>query len=121
MDDVLLCPICQNKLRNKKIGYKNLVGGSKAANYIERVCAKSMEHTIQLFTDGYTKKVDLLKISLNRRSSRILEVDFVNNKCRLHCMKMSKPDTIEIDKMLDLDFPDLKKLKEKLSIYVIFS
>lgn len=121
MDDVRLCPICQNKLRTKKIGYKNLTNGSKVANYIERTCTKGMNHTLQLFTDGYTNKVDLLKFSLNPRYSRFFEVDYHHSKCRIYCMKMGKPEIIEVPKMIEPDFPNLKKLIEKVAIYVIFS
>jgi hypothetical protein len=80
-----------------------------------------MNHSLMLFADKATKKVDFLKLSLNPKYSRFLEIDYVNQKCRINCMKDQKSDYIEIDKMLHPDFPDLVKLKEIVNLYVVFS
>jgi len=74
-----------------------------------------------LFADKATKKVDFLKLSLNPKYSRFLEIDYVNQKCRINCMKDQKSDYIEIDKMLYPDFPLLCELKKIVSLYVVFS
>lgn len=120
MDDVLNCPICGDKTRNIHTDNKLLHPVSKTANYTERVCA-GHNHTISLWTDRDTKQVDFIKLSLNPSYSRWIEVDYINQKCRIVCSKNGEYEYIEIPKMLDLDFPDLAKLKEKVSIYIIFS
>lgn len=121
MDDTLSCPICGKKLRNlKKNGPLHAVG--KSGNYIERVCSKGPNHRgLQFFVDEATQKVDLLKLPLNAKYSRYLEIDFHNQRCRISCMKDNKPEYIDIPKMLFPDFPDLVKLKEVVSMYIVFS
>lgn len=121
MDDTLVCPICGNKLRNVNQKNKNLLPVGKTANYVERTCSLGMNHSLQLFTDGYTQQVDLLKLSLNPKYSRYLEIDFINQKCRISCLKAGKTEYINIPKMIHPDFPKLAKLKEKVSMYVTFS
>lgn len=121
MDDVLSCPICKNKLRNVKLTAKHLHGVGKTANYIERTCAQGMNHSVQFFADETTKQIDLIKISLSPKYSKYLEIDYVNQKCRIHCMKDGKAKYIDIEKMIEPDFPDLIKLKEKISLYITFS
>jgi hypothetical protein len=120
MDDVLNCPICGDKTRNIHTDNKLLHPVSKTANYTERVCA-GHNHTISLWTDRDTKQIDFIKLSLNPSYTRWLEVDNINQKCRIVCAKNGEYEYIEIAKMLDLDFPDLTKLKEKVSIYIVFS
>ena len=119
MDDTTQCPICQNKFRNiKKNGPLHAIG--KNGNYIERTCT-GMNHSLQLFTNTRTKKVDFLKLSLNPKYSRFLEIDYHNQKCRIACYKDGKPEYLEIDKMLNPDFPDLIKLREIVALYILFS
>jgi hypothetical protein len=121
MDDTSTCPICDNKLRTVWLVNKYLYPISKAANYAERTCATGMNHSLQLFTDTATNKIDFLKLSLNPKYSRYLEIDFVNQRCRISCLKEGKPEYIEIEKMIEPDFPHLTKLKEKVSMYIVFS
>lgn len=121
MDDTLSCPICGNKLRNIKLSGKFLHYVDKSANYVERTCSQGMNHTVQFFTDEDTKQIDLLKISLSPKYSRYLEIDYLNQKCRISCWVDGNAEYIEIDKMVELDFPDLVKLKEKVSVYILFS
>ena len=71
--------------------------------------------------DEATGKIDLLKLSLSPQYSRFIEINYVLGKSRISCMKNSQPDYIEIEKILEPDFPDLTKLREKVSLYVIFS
>ncbi len=80
-----------------------------------------MNHTLQLKVNEETGKVDFMKLSLNPKYSRFLEIDFVLQKCRINCMKEGKSSYIDIPKMLIPDFPDLTKLKEVVSLYIIFS
>lgn len=63
----------------------------------------------------------MIKLSLNPKYSRFLEMDFVNQKCRITCSKDGENEYIDIPKMIYPDFPDLTKLKEKVSLYVVFS
>lgn len=121
MHDTLSCPICGNKLRSIKQANKQLYQIGKVANYIERTCSDGMNHSLQIFVDESTNVVDLLKLSLNPKYSRFLEIDFYNQKCRINCLKEGKPEYIDIPKMIEPDFPDLIKLKEKVSLYVVFS
>lgn len=121
MDDIQSCPICNNKLRTIKTPNKFLYWIEKTANYTERLCNKGMNHSLQIFTDEATGKVDLLILSLNPKYSRYLEIDFYNQKCRINCMKEGKSEYIDITKMVEPDFPDLVKLKERVSLYVTFS
>lgn len=94
---------------------------SKTADYVERTCSSGMNHVIQLFADSNTKKVDFIKLSLNPKYSRYLEIDFLNQKCRINCMKDGKAEYIEVPKMIIPDFPNLVRLKERVSLYVVFS
>lgn len=121
MHDTLTCPICGNKLRSIKQNNKHLHQVGKTADYIERTCSDGMNHSLQIFVDESNNKVDLLKLSLNPKYSRFLEIDFHNQKCRINCLKEGKPEYIEIKKMLEPDFPDLLKLKEIVSMYIVFS
>lgn len=121
MDDVLLCPICGNKMRTSHQQNKLLHEVEKTADYASRVCSNQPNHVVILWTDKETKKVDLLKISLNPKYSRFIEIDFVNQKCRITCAKEGEYEYIDIPKMIEPDFPDLTKLKERVSLYVVFS
>ena len=93
----------------------------KTANYAERVCSEGYNHIVIFWTDKDTKKVDLIKISLNPKYSRFLEIDYVNQKCRITCAKDGEYEYIEVPKIIEPDFPLLEKLKEKVSVYIIFS
>ena len=121
MDDTLNCPMCGNRLRTINTPAKFLHYVGKTADYVERTCSRGMNHSLQLFTDDNTGKVDLLKLSLNPKYSKYLEIDFFNQKCRISLLKESKPFYIEIDKMIEPDFPLLVKLKERVNLYVVFS
>jgi len=121
MDDALCCPICNNKLRTSHLTSKLLHPIGKTADYAERVCSQGYNHIVTIWTDKATKQVDLIKISLNPRYSRFLEIDYVNQRCRITCAKEGEYNYIEIPKMLIPDFPDLVKLKEIVSLYILFS
>jgi hypothetical protein len=121
MDDLLNCPICNNKLKNIRLSSRHLHDVNKTANYIERTCTQGRNHSIQFFTDEETKQVDLLKISLNASYSRYIDIDFFNNKCKITCYKSGVSQSIHMDKLIEPDFPDLVKLKERVNLYVTFS
>lgn len=80
-----------------------------------------MNHTLTIITNEALKRVESLKLSLNPKYSRFLEIDFIAQRCRINCMKEGKSEYIDIPKMIEPDFPDLVKLKERVSLYVVFS
>jgi hypothetical protein len=121
MDDILNCPICGNKLRTNHHVNKLLYSIDKTADYAERICSDGHNHIVTLWVDKSTKTVDFLKLSLSPKYSRFLEIDFVNQKCRITCMRDGEHEHIDIPKMLIPDFPDLVKLKETVSLYIVFS
>lgn len=120
MDDTLNCPICGLKMRTINLDGKFLHHTQKLANYAERTCV-GMNHTLRMFTDKESDKVDFLSLSLNPKYSRFLEINFVDQRCRINCMKEGESTYIDIPKMIEPDFPKLIKLKEKVSLYVVFS
>lgn len=120
MIDTLLCPICSNKLRNRNIKNHYAYAIDNVSNYIERTCSGGMNHSLQMLTEQDTKKVHFLKTSLNHTYSRFIEIDFLNNKSRISCLKLGKPEYIEIKKIFTPDFPELSVLKEKVETLVTF-
>ena len=120
MEDTLACPICGNKLRTVKLTNKYLHPINKTATFFERTCV-GVNHSLRFFADENTKRVDMLKFSLDPKYSKYLEIDYHNKRCRISCMKNSETSYIYIPKMIEPDFPDLAKLKERISMYVVFS
>lgn len=121
MDDILRCPICNNKLRTNHLENKLLYSLGKTSNYYQRICTKGYNHYFVIYSDKITKKVDLLKLSLNPQYSRFIEINFLNKNCRLTCLKENEPYYIDIDKLIIPDFPDLVKIKEIIGLYIAFS
>lgn len=80
-----------------------------------------MNHVIQVFYNTRSKQIDFLKLSLNPKYSRFLEIDYYNQKCRISCVRDGNIEYIDIESLIEPDFPDLVKLKEKVSVYVVFS
>lgn len=120
MDDVLNCPICDSKLKTSHHKNKLLHPIDQTADYAERIC-NGHNHIIAIWVNKATKKVDFMKLSLNSKYSRFLEIDWVNQKCRITCAKDNEYEYINIPKMIEPDFPNLTKLKEKVSLYITFS
>jgi hypothetical protein len=118
MDNTSSCPICEKKLSSTNALNKDNL--DKTTTYTERKCA-SMNHSIILLINDKTDKVDFIKMSLNPKYSRFIEIDFYNNKCRINCLKNGKPEYINIPKMIVPDFPELIKLKEKVGLFITFS
>lgn len=119
MDDTLYCPVCGNKLKTNHHKKKILHAINKTANYAERVCSDGHNHIVDVWVDKATKKVDLLRLSI--KYSRIFEVDYVNQKCRIVSVKDGEYQYIDIPKIIEPDFPDLEKLKERVKLYILFS
>ena|ERR1035437_7739656 len=121
MDDVLNCPICCDKLRNSHLENKWLYPIGKTANYIERLCCKSHSHIVSIYTDEKTNQVDFLRLSLNPTYDTIVEIDFVNQKSLITLIKGCDSQHIKIDKLLEVDFPNLVSLREKCNLFTLFS
>ncbi len=122
MDDVLYCPICGNKLRTSHHNAKLLHVIGKTADYAERTCSAGYNHIVVLWCDKATGKIDFLKFTLNHTYSRFLEIDYISNKSRVTCRTgENKHEYIDIPKIIVPDFPDLKELKEKINLYIVFS
>jgi hypothetical protein len=121
MDDILLCPVCSNKLRNVNLPQHYLRFLDKKADFIERSCAKGYNHSLLFFTDETTKKVDWLKMSLSPTYSRFIEINYFLGKSRIICSRDERSDYLEIGKVLDPDFPSLQMLTEKVKLLLVFS
>lgn len=134
MDDIMLCPICGNKFTSRstytsaldpealpiKKVKRHCSRAPKPSNYIERTCT-NMNHSLLTMVNKNTNKIDFIKMSLNHKYSRYIEIDFYHQKCRVSCMKDGNSEYIEIPKMILPDFPDLVKLRERVGLYVVFS
>lgn len=121
MDDTLTCPVCGNRLRNIRLPNRYFQMLDKKANFIERTCTLGHNHALQFFTDEGTGEVDLLKISLTSQGTRFVEINYVLGISRISCLKNGETYYLEIEKVLEPDFPNLTKLKEKVGIFVVFS
>lgn len=119
MDDCVNCLICGNKLKNINLKNYNLLLINKISNYTERTCA-GINHSLQLWSDKSTSKIDFLRFSLDSNYSKFLEIDYVNKKSRLSCWKNSMPKFIYFNKIIEPDFPKLSNLIDKLSTYLLF-
>ena len=120
LDSRIFCPICGEKLRTVRKTKINLYFLNKISDYIERVCTKGFNHSIQIFSDENTNKIDLIKMSLCPKYSKFLEIDFVNKRCRILYFNNGKINYINIEKLIEPDFPDLVELKKKISLYTVF-
>lgn len=122
MQDVLKCPICSSTLRSvSKKKLRTLHWINKTGTYTEKRCVTGHNHSLLLFADKATGKIDLIKFSIESDYSKFIEIDFVNQKCRIHCLKAGQPHYIEISNIIEPDFPNLEKLKQKVSLFVTFS
>lgn len=120
MDDTTACPICGKRMRTVKAQDMYLPSAEKTGNFFERTCS-GPNHSVQFFTNEETGLIDILKFSLDSKYTRYLEIDYFNKRCRIFCMKNGEAKYIHIPKMIEPDFPNLEKLKERISIYVVFS
>lgn len=120
MQDFVNCPICNIKLKiasKKKLKRINLI--NKTGIYTEKICVTNFNHSFQSFSEN--SKIDLVKFSLETDYSKFLEIDFVNKKSRIVCLKQNKPFFINIPNILYPDFPKLAELKEKINLIILLS
>ena len=120
MDDTQVCPICGSKLRNITKMSEFVLPIAKFGDFVERICT-GPNHVIQFFTDLTTGKVDFLKVSLNYKYSRFIEINYVDQYSRVITLKNNKPEYIIVPKIIEPDFPDLNLLREKVGLFVVFS
>lgn len=120
MNDTSSCLICGIPMRSINMKNKHLSGVNKTSDYIERTCA-GYNHTLSFWSDILTNQVDLLKVSLNRKYSQWVDIDFINQKSRISCFNNSIPEYIYLPSVPELDFPNLLKLKEIIQLYITFS
>lgn len=119
MQDTTICPICGKKLRTVSVN-TNLSFIEKIGDFFERTCT-GPNHSVQFYTDKVNKSVDMLRFSLDPKYTRYFEIDYINKRSRIYCMKNSETQYIYINKILTPDFPLLEKLKETVSLYIVFS
>lgn len=119
MDDTTECPICNNKLRTNTTSYMKHIEHGPAKPYISRTCTLGLNHTLQIFS--FNSKISLLKMSLDIEYSKFIEVNFVSNTCQILLLKNHSMKHIDIPKILDLDFPNLDSLRNKVDMFISFS
>jgi hypothetical protein len=121
MQEIFSCPICNVKLQGVSKKKRKLHWVNKTSTYFEKKCVKNHNHSFQCFTDKITGKVDLMKFSLEPDYSKFIEIDYFNQRCRINCLKAGQSYYIDIPGIIEPDFPNLEKLKQKVSLYVILS
>jgi len=119
MDDFKECPICNNKLRT--VNNVSVSFDKKHKLTSERTCSKGMNHSLMIHSDIETNQVLKIKISLAANYTKFIEINYVLNKSIILCMKDGKISPINIDKVLEVDFPDLEKLRKKVDMLIAFS
>ncbi len=121
MQETWHCPICGDLMTGIRRYNKFLLFVGKSSSYSERTC-NGTNHSLQIYVDESTNEVDLLKISLVPDYSRFIFLDFYNKKSRIVLLVNSKCNmNIQVPKLIEPDFPELKKLKEKVSLFITFS
>lgn len=119
MDDLLLCPICQDSFRNlksKNPGPLHLPPG----NYIIRTCSKGRNHILELITDKTKEEVIFLRFSLDHSYSKFVEIDYHNQISKILFFKEGKRESLNVPYILIPDFPSLESLREKVLTYATF-
>ncbi len=119
MDDFTICPICGNKLRT--LHNVSIFVGKEKQLTSERTCTKGMNHSLMIHTNPDTGKVVKIKISLSANYSKFIEVDYILNKSTIMCIKDSNINPIILNKILDIDFNELEKLRKKVDMLIAFS
>jgi len=119
MIDTLFCPVCNLKLKNRKLD-QYIFYIENSSNYIERTCSNGMNHVLQILVDKKTKDVHWLKMSLSDNFSKFIEIDYLNNKSKITFFHKKNKEFIDLPKVIEPDFSNLNSLKEKVNTYVKF-
>jgi len=94
---------------------------NKNAKYIYRNCAESMNHTASFYFNQDSNKVDFLKVSLEPNYSKIIEIDFHNQKSTIRLHGNGASETIHLERTFEPDFPKLENLKKQINLFILFS
>ena len=121
MKDTTLCPICCSKFKNLKRDNYTLDNLHKTADYIERKCFTNLNHSVKIFADKNTNQIDYIKLSINHHYSVYAEIDFINKKTIINCLKDGEKRSIQVPKILEPDFPELNLFRDKINLFIIFS
>lgn len=122
MNDSSACPICGIKMANSySSSSKIYFTGYEEKNIVSRTCNKS-SHLVHMFSNTDTNKVELIKISLDADYSTYIYIDFIQNKTSIlvYNSLTKLTNNIYVNKILDLDFPNLDLLKSKVKLYTTF-
>jgi hypothetical protein len=117
MEDFKVCPICNEKMR--ALNKIKLLVNNVSMLTTERVCANGVTHCLQTFSKD--NELLILKVSLNNKFTKFITINYATGKSVIGCWKEGKNSPILIDKILDVDFPSLEKLKSKIDLYIAFS
>lgn len=119
MKDTLICPICFNKLSNKEIN-SQLPDVPEGNKYIQRTCKNGIGHFLQIYTDPNGKVQSLL---MTLGYDKTVRMNYSNNTTTFILKSAMYDDgqVLLVPRILTPDFPKLEKLKEKLSLYTLFS
>ena len=121
MDDILFCPMCNNKLRNVNMNRYLLYPTGKRADYVERRCTTGHGHVVIFWTDKATSQVDFMCATLCPTFERVIETDFVNNRSKIICKSNGAYQSIDIDRLLVPDFPDFIEIQQIVDLFVAMS
>lgn len=117
MKDTLYCPICMNKLSNKVLS--NFTANCEMDSCIQRSCKEGINHFFSLLVTRrpHYKPIMLL---LNLGSDKSVQINFEKQISSIVFHKFSNTLQIKVPRVIELDFPSLKKLKAKMKNYVTF-
>lgn len=118
MDDITNCPICNNFLKNSNV--KFLYQTNKMVPYAVRTCTKGFAHTLRLYTDKATSKVDLIEFSISPNYSKFIEINFIKSSTQI-TIKNNTTSFIHLDKVIFPDFPDLTGLLKQVDTFILLS
>ena len=119
MQDMHYCPICNSKLLSTNYKNYHIPFVNNTADYVERKCVNVAGHSLVFYTQQ--NNIDFIKFSLAENFSNFIYLDFINNKSLLAYFRNgSKEQSVEVDYLLEPDFPSLKKLKHTISKYASF-
>ena len=131
------CPICKCELMHSKyLARKCKIADDKVLSYIESVCshvdfeAPSPDYPYHLFFQVVSLYNDILFQSIDFPDmGRRVEVNYVLHvskiiyapKVDVHATQWSPPDILEFKgKLLDLDYPKLEKIRNKINTLIPF-
>lgn len=119
MQDMHHCPICNSKLfsslyKNHCINFIN-----NTADYTERKCVNVPGHSFVVYATN--NNIHLMKFSLAENFSNFIYLDYLNNRSMLAYFRNgNKEQSVEVDYILEPDFPSLTKLRHTISKYSSF-